>query len=174
MAAAPLITCLWFATEAEEAANYYVSIFRPDAAITSVRHHTAAGHATHQRPAGSVLLVEFTLRGQKFVALNGGTPQDTWSFTPRVSFQIDCADQAEVDRFWAALGDGEEGGEGSKVPRRCGWLGDKYGVSWQVVPTALKTFLAAEDREAADRAMTAMMGMEKLDIAALQKAFDGV
>lgn len=165
--AAPLTTCLWFSNQAQEVADYYVSIFAPDAAITGTKHHTAAGQATHKQPAGSVLLVEFTLRGQRFVALNGGDPQDTWPFTPRLSLQVDCADQAEVDRLWAALGAG-----GDEAAQRCGWLADRYGVSWQVVPTAMKAFLAAEDREAAARAMAAMMGMKKLDIAALQKAFD--
>ncbi|TQV95214.1 3-demethylubiquinone-9 3-methyltransferase [Cordyceps javanica] len=177
--AAPLTTCLWFDDQAEEAARYYVSVFAPDSALTRTQRHTAAtttagqdttpAAAAQERadPGGrsSVLLVEFALRGQRFVALNGG-PQP-WSFNPAVSFQVDCADQAEVDRFWAALGDG-----GDESAQKCGWVADRYGVSWQVVPEVVKALLASDDREAADRAMTAMMGMKKLDIAALQKAFD--
>ncbi|KAJ6780529.1 hypothetical protein PWT90_03165 [Aphanocladium album] len=163
--AAPLVTCLWFDKEAEEAAQHYVSIFAPNSAITYTKHYTAAGQDTHKQPPGAVLLVEFTLRGQKFVALNGG--KQAWSFNPGVSFQIDCEDQAEVDHFWDKLGAG-----GDESAQKCSWLSDRYGVSWQVVPKVMKTFLASDDKEASDRAMVAMMGMKKLDIAALQKAFD--
>lgn len=166
MAANPIITCLWFANEAEEAANYYVSIFAPDSAITHTQRYTEAGQETHKMKPGSVLVVEFTLRGQKFVALNGG--KQAWSFNESVSFQVDCEDQAEVDRFWDALGKG-----GDEKKQQCGWLADRYGLSWQVAPKVLKKFLASEDRAASDRAMVAMMKMKKLDIAGLQKAFDG-
>lgn len=164
--AAPLVTCLLFDNQAEEAANHYVSIFAPDSAITYTKHYTAAGQEAHKQTPGAVLLVEFTLRGQKFVALNGG--KQAGNFNNGVSFQIDCDDQAEVDRFWDRLGEG-----GDESTRQCSWIADKYGISWQVVPKAMKRFLASEDREASDRAMVAMMGMKKLDIAALQKAFDG-
>ncbi|OAA63185.1 3-demethylubiquinone-9 3-O-methyltransferase [Cordyceps fumosorosea ARSEF 2679] len=148
-AAAPFTTCLWFADEAEEAARHYVSIFAPDAAITRTQHYTAAGQTTHKQPR---------LRAAR----------REWSFNPSVSFQVDCADQAEVDRLWEALGKDTV----DPASRRCGWVADRYGVSWQVVPAVMKRLLGSEDREAADRAMVAMMGMEKLDIAALQKAYD--
>jgi predicted 3-demethylubiquinone-9 3-methyltransferase (glyoxalase superfamily) len=110
-----------------------------------------------------VLVVEFTLAGQRFMALNGGKPFD---FTHAISFKIDCADQAEVDRYWDALSDG-----GSV--ERCGWLKDRYGVSWQIVPTALPKYLGGADRAGAQRAMQAMLAMSKLDIAGLKKAYEG-
>ena len=150
--------CLWFDTEAEEAANYYVSLFK-NSAIRQVSHYGEAG----PRPAGMVLTVEFELDGQVFTALNGG-PEFT--FNEAVSFQISCADQAEVDHFWDSLCDGGE-------PGPCGWLKDRYGVSWQVVPTALLELLEDPDPQRSARAIKAMMTMGKLDIAALQAAADG-
>ena len=150
--------CLWFDTEAEEAANYYVSLFK-NSAIRQVSHYGEAG----PRPAGTVLTVEFELDGQVFTALNGG-PEFT--FNEAISFQISCADQAEVDHFWDNLCDGGE-------PGPCGWLKDRYGVSWQVVPTAMLELIEDPDPERSARAMKAMMGMGKLDIAALQAAADG-
>jgi len=150
--------CLWFDTEAEEAANYYVSLFK-NSAIRQVSHYGEAG----PRPAGTVLTVEFELDGQVFTALNGG-PEFT--FNEAISFQISCADQAEVDHFWDNLCDGGESGP-------CGWLKDRYGVSWQVVPTAMLELIEDPDPERSARAMKAMMGMGKLDIAALQAAADG-
>jgi len=114
--------------------------------------------------AGSVLVVEFTLAGEGFMALNGNT---RFEYTPAISFKIDCADQAEVDRLWDALLSG--GGEAV----RCGWLKDRYGVSWQIVPTALPKYLGGADREGAGRAMAAMMEMVKLDIATIKKAYEG-
>jgi predicted 3-demethylubiquinone-9 3-methyltransferase (glyoxalase superfamily) len=152
-------TCLWFDGQAEEAAHHYVSIFK-NSSVGDVTRYTEAGPG----PAGSVLTVEFTANGQKFVALNGG-PEFT--FNEAISFQIHCADQEEVDHYWNKLLEG--GGE----PGPCGWLKDKYGVSWQVVPTALMDMITGPDQEKAARAMKAMLAMGKLDIAALQKAYDG-
>ena len=151
--------CLWFDGEAEEAAKFYVSLL-PDSRIEKVQKNpvdTPAGKA------GSVLVVEFTLAGQRFMALNGGT---RFEYTHAISFKIDCADQAEVDRLWDALSDG-----GSV--ERCGWLKDRYGVSWQIVPTALVQYLGGPDPAGAQRAMQAMMGMVKLDIAGLKRAYEG-
>jgi predicted 3-demethylubiquinone-9 3-methyltransferase (glyoxalase superfamily) len=151
--------CLWFAGEAEEAAKFYVALL-PDSKIEHVQKNNVDSPAGK---AGSVLVVEFTLAGQRFMALNGGKASD---FTHAISFKIDCADQAEVDRYWDALS------EGGSVDR-CGWLRDRYGVSWQIVPTALVKYLGGPDRAGAQRAMQAMMGMVKLDIAGLKQAYEG-
>ncbi len=152
--------CLWFDGEAEQAANMYVSLL-PDSRIETIQRNTVDGPSGK---AGSVLVVEFTLAGQRFMALNGGMRVE---YTYAVSFKIDCADQAEVDRLWDALL--SDGGE----PSRCGWLKDRYGVSWQIVPTALPKYLGGADREGAKRAMQAMMGMIKLDIEGLRRAYEG-
>jgi len=151
--------CLWFDGEAEEAAKFYVSLL-PDSRIEKVQKNPVDSPAGK---AGSVLVVEFTLAGQRFMALNGGT---RFEYTHAISFKIDCADQAEVDRLWDALSDG-----GSV--ERCGWLKDRYGVSWQIVPTALVQYLGGPDPVGAQRAMQAMMGMVKLDIAGLKRAYEG-
>ena len=148
--------CLWFDGEAEQAAKFYVSLL-PDSRIEKIQKNPV------DSPAGSVLVVEFTLAGQRFMALNGGT---RFEHTHAISFKIDCADQAEVDRLWDALSDG-----GSV--ERCGWLKDRYGVSWQIVPTALVQYLGGPDRAGAQRAMQAMMGMVKFDIAGLKRAYEG-
>ena len=152
--------CLWFDGEAEEAAKFYVSLL-PDSRIEMVQKNTVDGPAGK---AGTVLVVDFTLAGQRFMALNGGKAFD---FTHAVSFKIDCADQAEVDRLWDALL--ANGGEAGK----CGWLKDCFGVSWQIVPTALVQYLGGPDRAGAQRAMQAMMGMVKFDIAGLKRAYEG-
>jgi predicted 3-demethylubiquinone-9 3-methyltransferase (glyoxalase superfamily) len=152
--------CLWFDGEAEEAAKFYVSLL-PDSRIEKVQKNTVDSPAGK---AGSVLVVEFTLAGQRFMALNGGM---RFEYTPAVSFKIDCADQTEVDRLWDALSSG--GGQAG----RCGWLKDRFGVSWQIVPTALVQYLGGPDRAGAQRAMAAMMQMGKLDIAGLRKAYEG-
>ena len=152
--------CLWFNGEAEEAAELYVSLL-PDSKIEVVQKNSVDGPGGK---AGSVLVVEFTLAGQRFMALNGGM---RFEYTPAVSFKIDCADQIEVDRLWDALL--SNGGQAS----RCGWLKDRYGVSWQIVPSALPTYLGGADRAGAQRAMQAMLGMIKLDIAALKRAYEG-
>ncbi|MDQ3734505.1 MAG: VOC family protein [Actinomycetota bacterium] len=150
---------LWFDTESEEAANFYVSIF-PNSSIDKVSHYGEAG----PREAGLVLTVDFTLDGQRFTAINGGPD---FTFDEAVSFLIPCQDQDEVDHYWTRLL--ADGGQESM----CGWLKDKYGLSWQVVPTVLDDMMSDPDREKAERAMKAMLGMVKLDIAALQRAYDG-
>jgi predicted 3-demethylubiquinone-9 3-methyltransferase (glyoxalase superfamily) len=152
-----IVTCLWFDTEGEDAANFYVSLFK-NSRILSVSHYGEAG----PRPAGTVMTVSFELAGREFLALNGG-PE--YTFTEAVSFQIMCEDQDEVDFFWNSLTEGGEEGP-------CGWLKDRYGVSWQVVPTALPALLQDPDTARAQRAMQAMLGMSKLDIAELQRAAD--
>jgi predicted 3-demethylubiquinone-9 3-methyltransferase (glyoxalase superfamily) len=150
---------LWFDTEAEEAAAFYTSVF-PSSRIVNVAHYTEAG----PRPAGTVMTVEFELDGQRFVAINGG-PQFT--FDEAVSFQITCETQDEVDRYWEALTEGGEEGP-------CGWLKDRFGLSWQVVPTGMEELFGDPDPTRATRAMQAMLAMRKLDIAALRRAADGV
>jgi predicted 3-demethylubiquinone-9 3-methyltransferase (glyoxalase superfamily) len=149
---------LWFDTQAEEAAVFYVSVFK-NAKITSVSRYTEAGPG----PAGSAMVVAFELDGQKFNALNGGP---SFKFTEAVSFMVDCEDQAEVDHYWDKL---SEGGETSQ----CGWLKDRFGLSWQIVPTAMMRILSNPDRAKAKRAMEAMFKMTKLDIAALEAAAEG-
>jgi predicted 3-demethylubiquinone-9 3-methyltransferase (glyoxalase superfamily) len=158
MATEGFTTCLWFDGQAEEAANYYVSIFK-NSSIGRIGRYTEAGPG----PAGSVMVVEFQANGQKFVALNGG-PQFT--FNEAVSFQIYCEDQDEVDYYWSRL---TEGGQGVA----CGWLKDKYGLSWQVIPTVLIDMISDPDPEKAKRATEAMLSMTKFDTAALQKAYAG-
>jgi predicted 3-demethylubiquinone-9 3-methyltransferase (glyoxalase superfamily) len=153
-----LTTCLWFDTQGEEAARFYLGIFR-DSRLGRIGRYTNAGPG----PAGSVMVVEFELNGQKFIALNGG-PQFT--FNESISFQIPCADQDEVDYYWSRLSEG-----GQEVA--CGWLKDKYGVSWQVVPTVLTDLISGPDAEKAARASKAMFSMTKLDIAAIQQAYAG-
>ena len=153
-----LTTCLWFDTQGEEAANFYLGIFR-DSRLGRIGRYTEAG----PRPAGSVMVVEFELNGQKFVALNGG-PEFT--FSEAVSFQVMCEDQDEVDYYWSRLSEG-----GQEVA--CGWLKDKYGVSWQVVPTVVIDLISDPDEEKAARASKAMFSMTKLDIAAIQQAYAG-
>jgi predicted 3-demethylubiquinone-9 3-methyltransferase (glyoxalase superfamily) len=150
---------LWFDTEAEEAAAFYVSVFE-NSRIVRVLRYTEAG----PRPAGSVMTVEFELDGQRFVAINGG-PEFT--FDEAVSLEISCKDQDEVDYYWEKLTEGGEEGP-------CGWLKDRYGLSWQVVPAGMEDLLADSDPERARRAMEAMFGMRKLDAAALRAAADGV
>lgn len=149
--------CLWFDTQGEEAAKFYTTVF-PNSTILDVVRHGPAGPG----PEGSVLTVTFELDGQEFVALNGG-PQFT--FNEAISFQVHCESQDEVDHFWEKLSEGGEEGP-------CGWLKDKYGVSWQVVPTALPELLSDPDAERAQRAMKAMLGMSKIDIDGLRRAAD--
>jgi predicted 3-demethylubiquinone-9 3-methyltransferase (glyoxalase superfamily) len=148
---------LWFDTQAEEAAKFYVSVFK-NSQITEVVRYRDAGPG----PKGSVLTVRFELDGQEFVGLNGG-PE--YKFTEAVSFSVDCKTQEEVDDFWEKLSEGGEQGP-------CGWLKDKYGLSWQVVPSVLPQMLNDPDPEKADRVMRAMLQMKKIDIAGLQKAYD--
>ena len=154
-----IVPNLWFDTEAEEAAAFYTSLF-DDSRIVNVSHYTEAA----PRKAGMVMTVEFELNGQRFVAINGG-PQFT--FDEAVSFQIDCKDQSEVDHYWEKLSEG-----GKEGP--CGWVKDRYGLSWQVVPDGLVELFRDPDPERARRAMEAMLKMGKLDLAAVRDAADGV
>ncbi|MFE5090208.1 VOC family protein [Streptomyces sp. NPDC056638] len=151
-------TCLWFDGQAEEAAEYYLSVFK-NSRLGRIGRYTEAGPG----PAGSAMAVEFEINGQKFVGLNGG-PQFT--FNESISFQIRCSDQDEVDYYWRCLTDGGEEGP-------CGWLKDRYGISWQVVPEVLIDLISDQDAEKAARTTAAMMTMKKLDIAALQNVHDG-
>ena len=154
-----ITTNLWFDTEALEAAEFYVSVI-PNSRITDVSHYGEGA----PRPAGSVLTVAIELDGQPYLALNAG-PQ--FPFTEAVSLVVNCRDQQEVDHFWTALVDGGE-------PSRCGWLKDRFGLSWQVVPDGLADVMGDPDPERAGRAMQAMLGMQKLDIDALRAAASGV
>ena len=151
--------CLWFDTEAEAAAKHYVSIF-PNAKLGKISRYGKEGKEIHGKEAGSVMTVAFQIEGLKFLALNGGP---LFKFTEAVSFQILCDTQEDVDHFWSKLADG--GCEG-----QCGWLKDKFGLSWQVVPTALPQLLQQPNAEKAQRAMRAMLKMRKFDIAALERA----
>ena len=154
--------CLWFDDRAEEAAGFYVSTFRACGQEASLGEAMRYGPSA-PRPEGGVMTVEFTLAGQHFIALNGGPH---FTFSPAVSLAVRCGDQAEVDRFWEGLSDGGE-------PGRCGWLKDKFGVSLQVVPTALGEMLRDADPARAGRVTRALLGMAKLDVGALRHAFDG-
>ena len=150
-----LVPNLWFENEALEAAEFYVSIF-PDSKILDVAHFTEAG----PRPAGTVMSVEFELNGNRIVGINGG-PE--YTFSEAISFQVGCQDQAEVDRYWSELG---EGGE----PGPCGWLKDKFGLSWQIVPRRLVELLEDPDKDKAQRVMAAMLKMGKIEIDELERA----
>lgn len=155
--------CLWFDTQAEDAAKFYCAIF-PNSKIGAVSRFPEAGQDVHGKPAGSVMLVSFELDGQPFTALNGG-PQ--FKHSEAVSFQVMCETQAEIDHYWDRLiaGGGEEG--------PCGWLKDKFGLSWQVVPTAIPRMMSDPDPAKPARVMNAFMQMKKLDIAALERAYRG-
>ena len=153
-----IITFLWYDNQAEDAANHYVSIF-PDSKVTNVSRYGDAGPG----PKGSVMVVNFQLAGQEFMALNGG-PE--FKFTEAISLYVNCQTQEEVDELWDKLSAGGQ-------PGPCGWLKDKYGVSWQIVPTVLGELLQGPDPAGASRAMQAMLKMGKLDIAALRRAYEG-
>lgn len=156
--------CLWFDRQAEEAAKFYVSIF-DSAAIEQVTRYGKEGFEVHGGPEGSVLTVTFRLEGQQFTALNGGP---LFKFTEAISLVVRCESQAEVDYYWEKLGEG-----GDESARQCGWLKDKYGLSWQIVPAALFDMLSDQDAEKAGRTMKAMLQMKKLDLAALEAAHRG-
>ncbi|MGA9334661.1 MAG: VOC family protein [Rudaea sp.] len=153
--------CLCFDSQAEDAATFYVSIFKRSK-LGKISRYTEAGREIHGKAPGSVMTVQFELDGNAFTALNAG-PQFT--FSEAISFQVDCADQHEIDYFWARLGDGGE-------PGPCGWLKDKFGLSWQIVPTILPQLLANAENPGTQRVMLALMQMGKLDIAGLQRAHD--
>jgi predicted 3-demethylubiquinone-9 3-methyltransferase (glyoxalase superfamily) len=152
--------CLWFDGQAEEAARFYTSLF-PNSHVDSVDRSPAE---TPSGPEGTVLTIEFTLAGRSFIGLNG---DDDFKFSEAISMSIDCEDQAEVDRYWEALI--ENGGE----PSVCGWLKDRYGLSWQVIPKQLPQMLNSSDRAAAKRAMEAMLKMTKIEVAELERAYAG-
>lgn len=158
MTSKPFITCLWFDNQAEEAAHYYLSIFK-NSRLGGVHRYTSAGPGEE----GSVMTVDFELNGQKFVALNGGP---MYQFSAAISIMVECADQAEVDYYWERLTEG-----GQEIA--CGWLVDKYGVSWQVVPSVFLDMVNNSDPETAARVTSAMLTMKKFDIAALEHAYAG-
>src|SRR3954454_12608929 len=155
--------CLWFDTQAEDAANFYVSIF-PNSKVTEVAYYPDVGQDIHGRAPGSVMLVAFLIEGQAFTALNGG-PQ--FKFDEAVSFQVPCETQEEINYFWRRLT--EDGGQEGP----CGWLTDKFGLSWQVFPKAVPPMLMDPDRAKAARVMDAFMQMKKMDLAALERAYRG-
>jgi len=156
--------CLWFDNQAEEAAGYYAGIFK-NSKIVTISRYTEAGREVHGRPAGSVMTVEFELDGQTFTALNGGPH---FKFNEAVSLQVNCDTQEEVDYYWQKLGEG-----GDPKAQQCGWLKDKYGLSWQVVPVAMAELFSDADPEKSGRVMDAMLKMKKLDIAELERAYAG-
>jgi predicted 3-demethylubiquinone-9 3-methyltransferase (glyoxalase superfamily) len=158
----PNITpCLWFDTQAEEAARYYVSVFK-NAKMGSVSHYPDTGQETHGKPAGAVLVAEFSIDGRDFVCLNGGP---NFKFTEAVSLMIPCKDQKEIDYYWDKLiADGGQEGP-------CGWLKDKYGLSWQVFPEVMMKMLTDPDKKKVKRVMDAFMQMKKFDLAAVERAY---
>ena len=157
--------CLWFDDNAEEAANYYVSIFK-NSKVGDVTHYGKEGYEIHGREEGSVLTVEFEIEGQKFVALNGGP---IFKFNEAISFQIHCETQQELDYYWDKLSEG-----GDEKAQQCGWLKDKYGVSWQIVPIDLIKMLKDKDKKKSERVMKVMLQMHKLDIDKLKRAYEGM
>ena len=152
---------LWFDDQAEQAASYYVSVF-PNSTINRITHYTEGGREHHRQPPGKVMTVEFELDGQRFTALNGGP---VFELSEAVSFVVDCEDQDEVDYYWNKLGEG-----GDPTARQCGWLKDRYGLSWQIVPRRLIELLSDPDPEKSARVMQALMPMQKIDIAVLERA----
>ena len=159
----PITPCLWFDNEAEEAARYYTGIFK-NSKIGAISRYGEAGKEVHGQKAGTVMTVQFELNGQPFTALNGG-PQ--FKFNEAVSLQLYCRNQEEVDYYWDKLSKG-----GDPKAQVCGWLKDKYGLSWQVVPSALGGMLQDKDPEKARRVLAVMQGMKKLDIAKLKEAYE--
>jgi predicted 3-demethylubiquinone-9 3-methyltransferase (glyoxalase superfamily) len=155
--------CLWFDDQGEEAAKFYTSIFK-DSKIGDVTRYGKEGYEIHGREEGTVMTVEFEIEGQKFLALNGGP---IFKFNEAISFQVYCVTQEEVDYYWEKLSEG-----GDEKAQQCGWLKDKYGVSWQIVPTILIKMLKDKDTEKSQKVMKAMLQMHKLDISTLKKAYD--
>lgn len=160
----PITPCLWFDGQAQQAAEFYTSIFK-NSRIVQITHYAETGSDIHANMAGKVLMVSFEINGQAFSALNGGP---LFKFNEAISLQVFCRDQAEVDYYWQALGE-----QGDQTAQQCGWLKDKYGVSWQVVPHVFIELIKDANDPKAQRAMEAMMGMKKLDIAALLAAYHG-
>ena len=157
--------CLWFDHQGEEAARFYVGIF-PNSRITTIARYGEAGTEIHGQKPGSVMTVVFELEGQSFTALNGGP---IFHFSEAISFQIECEDQKEIDYYWEKLTEG-----GDPEAQQCGWVKDRFGLSWQIVPKIMPELVKDADSPAAQRAFKAMLGMKKLDIAALQRAYEGV
>jgi predicted 3-demethylubiquinone-9 3-methyltransferase (glyoxalase superfamily) len=158
-----LVPCLWFDSNAEEAVNFYTSIFK-NSKIGNISRYTEAGQEIHGKPPGTVLTIDFELNGRPFTALNGGP---IFKFTEAVSFQVLCDSQEEVDYYWSKLSQG-----GDEQAQQCGWLKDKFGLSWQVVPTLLIELMRDKDAQKSGRVMNAMLQMKKIDIAQLQKAYN--
>jgi predicted 3-demethylubiquinone-9 3-methyltransferase (glyoxalase superfamily) len=156
--------CLWFDDKAEEATKFYASIFK-ESKVGAVTRYGKEGYEIHGREPGTVMTVDFEIEGQKFVALNGGP---IFKFNEAISFQVHCETQKEVDYYWDKLSEG--GDENAQV---CGWLKDKYGVSWQIVPTILGEMLQDKDTKKSQRVMKALLQMHKLDVDALVKAYEG-
>jgi predicted 3-demethylubiquinone-9 3-methyltransferase (glyoxalase superfamily) len=159
-----IIPCLWFDSNAEEAVKFYTTIFN-NSKVGRIARYGEAGHEVHGRPAGSVLTIEFEINGHAFTALNGGP---VFKFNEAVSFQVRCQTQEEIDYYWDRLSEG-----GDPAAQQCGWLKDKYGLSWQIVPTILTELLTSPDHRASDKAMEALLEMKKLDIAKLKAATKG-
>jgi len=159
-----LTPCLWFDDQGEDAAKFYVSIF-PNSSIGRISRYGKAGYETHKRPEGAVMTVMFTLDGVEMMALNGGP---IFKFNEAISLVVNCETQAEIDRYWNALGEGSD--PNSHV---CGWLKDKFGLSWQIVPVQLGKMMSDPDRAKAGRVMEALLKMKKLDLAALERAYKG-
>jgi len=160
----PITPCLWFDDQAEEAAAFYTAVFK-NSRITGKSCFGEAGHEIHGRPAGSVMTVAFELDGRPYTALNGGP---LFKFNEAISLQVICETQDEVDYYWERLGEG-----GEPEAQQCGWLKDRFGLSWQVVPRRLMEMFAGPATAATERAMTAMLQMKKMDIAALERAYEG-
>jgi len=156
--------CLWFDNQAEKAVAFYTAIFK-NSKIVNVSRYGKAGQEVHGKPVGTVMTVAFELDGQAFTALNGGP---IFKFNEAISFQVNCETQAEVDYYWEKLSEG-----GDEKAQQCGWLKDKYGVSWQIVPTILPELIKDPDSERSQRAMAAMLRMKKLDIDELKRSYAG-
>lgn len=159
-----ITTNLWFDTEAEEAATYYTSVFK-DSSIGRISRYGKEGFEIHKRPAGSVMTIEFEINGHSFLGLNGGP---VFKFNEAVSLIVNCKDQEEIDYYWNTLKEG-----GDPKAQQCGWLKDKYGLSWQIVPTMMAELRDEEPNERSERMIKVMMKMKKLDIKALKDAYDG-
>ena len=155
--------CLWFDNQAEEAAKFYTSIFK-NSKIGKISRYGEEGYEIHGKPAGTVMTIEFKLNGQVFTALNGGP---VFKFNEAISFQVSCKSQKEVDYYWEKLSKG-----GDEKAQQCGWLKDKYGVSWQIVPTVLGEMLQDKDADKTERVMKALLQMKKLDIKKLKQAYE--
>jgi predicted 3-demethylubiquinone-9 3-methyltransferase (glyoxalase superfamily) len=155
--------CLWFDSNAEEAVNFYTAVFK-NSKIRKISRYGEAGYEIHGKPAGTVLTIEFELNGQTFTALNGGP---AFKFNDAISFQVGCDSQEEIDYYWGKLSEC-----GDSTAQQCGWLKDRYGISWQIVPTVLSEMLQDKDAEKSEHVMKALLQMKKLDINALRQAYD--